>query len=368
MRMNPNRLLLAMASFGSSDRTQIAATAAESAFEVHFESEPQLAARWLEQHQAQAILLDGSSSLAEPFAINRRAESSSAMIPMLSLVDQATDLRFVEALASGADDVVARRDPDHLRSRLRHLPKEPLTLAECTRGTVLIGESERARRVLSGRVLRNAGYSVSFAVGPEDLYRNATSQLLSGIVANVALTDSPRDLVTACRSSGGEPLVVFTCPPREIKNYRDALAGLDGVTLTDAYAPAENVLFAANELSRTRGVDNRASQRILYGTTVAFRGTGRAADDYGYTYNVSEGGMYVRTLAPPEDPLVWLELTPPRCDRRVRLVGRIAWRRGLAQGQFATVPPGFGLEIIDGAQMDLSAWRDGCRAFAQALE
>lgn len=366
--MNTNRLLLAMASFGHSDRVQLAATASESAFEVHFESEPQIATRWLEQHQAQAILLDGSSTLTESFAINRRAESSSAMIPMLSLVNAVTDLGFAEALASGADDVVSRKEPDHLRSRLRQLPKEPMTLAECTRGAVLIGESERARRVMSGRVLRNAGYSVSFAVGEEDLYRNATSQSLSVIVANVALTPAPRDLVNACRASGNDTLVVFTCPPREIKNYKEVLSGLDGVTLTDAFAPAENVLFVANELSRPRGVDNRASARILYGTTVAFRGAGRAADDFGYSYNVSEGGMYVRTLAPPEDTHVWIELTPPRSDRRVRLVGRVAWRRGLAQGQYATVPPGFGLEIVDGAQMDIAAWRDGCGAFALALE
>lgn len=366
--MNTNRLLLAMASFGSSDRTRIATTAAEAAFDVHFESEPQLATRFLEQHQIQAILLDASAASSEAFAINRRAESSSAMIPMLFLADAVTDLRFVEALASGADDVILRRDQDHLRSRLRHLPKEAMTLADCTRGSVLIGESERARRVLSGRVLRNAGYSVSFAVSEEDLYRNAASQNLSLIVANITLTAAPRDLVACCRASGNQTMVVFTSPPRDIKRYREVLSGLEGVTLTDAFAPAENALFVANELSRPRGVDQRASARILYGTTVAFRGVGRSDDDYGYTYNLSEGGMYVRTLAPPEEPMVWLELTPPRCDRRVRLVGRVAWRRGLAQGQFATVPPGFGLEIVDGAQMDITAWREGCRAFALALQ
>lgn len=357
-----------MASFGSSDRAHIATIAAESAFDVHFESEPQLAMRWLEQHQAQAILLDAAVTVSEEFAINRRAESSSAMTPILFLADVVTDLRFAEALAAGADDVVSRRDSDHLRSRLRHLPKEAMTLAECTRGSVLIGESERARRVLSGRVLRNAGYSVSFAVNEADLYRNATDQNLSVIVANIALVAAPRDLVVRCRASGNQTFVVLTCPPREIKRYKEMLSGLSGVTLTDAFAPAENALFVANELSRPRGADQRASARILYGTTAAFRGAGRAADDYGYTYNLSEGGMYVRTLAPPEDSLVWLELTPPRCDRRVRLVGRVAWRRGLAQGQFATVPPGFGLEIVDGAQMDITTWREGCRAFALALE
>jgi CheY-like chemotaxis protein len=356
-----------MGSFGNAERSEIAATAQESAFTVHFESEPHDAVRWLEQAEAQAILLDGESATSERFAIDRRAESRSATIPMLFLVETATDLRFAGALAGGADDVVERRNWDYLRSRLRHLPKEPMALAECTRGSALVGESDHARRVLSGRVLRNAGYSVSFAVEGEDLFRNVRAGALSVVVANPSLA-STRDLVLAAREVGNEALFIFTCPPREIRKYCESLADLSGVTITDAFAPAENVLFVANELGRPRGVDQRASPRILYGTAVAFRGVGRNVDDYGYTYNVSENGMYVRTLAPPDENLVWIELTPPRCDRRVRLVGRVAWRRGLAQGQFATVPPGFGMQIVDGAQMDLDAWREGYRAFAQDVQ
>lgn len=362
------RMLLAMGTFNSLERNHIAEMASESAFEVHFEQEPILAARWLEQHDAHAMLLDGDASLSESFAIERRSESRSATIPILLLVDHATDLRFAAALASGADDVAERRDWDQLRSRLRHLPKDPITLPEATRGSVLIGESERARRVLSGRVLRNAGYSVSFTVDSEGLTRQVTAGPLGVIVANISLTGDPRELVTAARSAQNNAQFIFTCPPREIRKYREALSGLDGVTITDAFAPAENVLFVANELSKPRGVDHRSSARILYGTSVAFRGAGRGVDDYGYTYNVSENGIYVRTLAPPDDNVVWIELTPPRCDHRVRLVGRVAWRRGLAQGQYATVPPGFGLEIIDGAKMDITAWREGYQAFMRDLQ
>ena len=98
-----------------------------------------------------------------------------------------------------------------------------------------------------------------------------------------------------------------------------------------------------------------------------FRDAGRESDDLGYTYNLSAGGLYVRTLAPPEEDICWLELLPPRSERRVRLVGRIAWRRWLERGEFATVPPGFGVEIIDGSKADLAAWEAGYRAFAKAL-
>ena len=43
---------------------------------------------------------------------------------------------------------------------------------------------------------------------------------------------------------------------------------------------------------------------------------GRDADDRGFSYNLSLGGLYVRTLSPPEDDIVWVELRPPRSERR----------------------------------------------------
>ena len=134
----------------------------------------------------------------------------------------------------------------------------------------------------------------------------------------------------------------------------------------DGFAPPENVLFLLNELSH-KHENKRASARLLYGTSAAFRGAGRDEDDVGFTFNLSAGGLYVRTLAPPEDELVWLELTPPRSERRVRLVGRVAWRRGIAHSATATVPPGFGVEIVDGASSDLKLWRAGYSAFAESV-
>jgi hypothetical protein len=135
----------------------------------------------------------------------------------------------------------------------------------------------------------------------------------------------------------------------------------------DSFAPAENVLFLANEMKNDERRDQRSSTRVLYGTTVAFRGAGRYEDDFGFTYNVSGGGMYVRTLAVPEDDMVWLELCPPRAERRVRLVGQVQWRRSFAYSANARVPPGFGVKVVDGARADLDAWAAGYAALSESL-
>jgi len=366
--MTEHRQLLALGSFSNLERNRVSAIGQESAFDVHFESDPRDASSWLDNHDTQALLLDGESIEAEHFAIERRAELKHATLPLLSLSKSINDLCFIEAFSWGVDDVVTRNEADPLRARLRHLPKGPVSIFEVSRGSVLVAEADRARRLLVGRVLRNAGYDVTFAVESTDLTDFAQSKKFQVIVASTALSDSPRELVEGLRAKGYQSLFVLTCPPREIKKYKAALDGFDGATTTDAFAPAENVLFVSNELGRPRGTDLRASARVLYGTAVGFRGMGRDTDDYGFTYNVSEGGLYVRTLAPPDEELVWLELCPPRADRRVRLVGKVAWRRGLTKGQYATVPPGFGVEIVDGARMDIECWREGCRAYERLVD
>ena len=150
-----------------------------------------------------------------------------------------------------------------------------------------------------------------------------------------------------------------------MKAVREAIGDLAKVAVTDGFAPPENLLFVANELARSGATDGRASARLLYGTVVAFRQAGRDEDAFGCTYNISAGGLYVRTLAPLNGgEEVWLELQPPRTDRRVRLEGRVVWRRRFGPIESATVPPGFGVQITDGAKGDLARYESGYRTFA----
>lgn len=361
--MTEPRQLLGFGSFTGAERSRLSHIGQESAFNVRLADDAMDASGWLESHQAEAIVLHLDSSTAESFTIERRAESKHASVPIFSWSSSVNDLGFAETFSWGADDLVNLSDDLALRTRLRQIPKDASLLPEVTRGQVLVADPDRVRRIVVGRVLRNAGYSVTFATTAQDLNDYLTSPDLEMVVATSTILKNPREAVERSRQNGNEPAWIVSSPPRDMRSYRTSLAGLERITTTDAFAPAENVLFVANEMSRQRDMDNRATPRLLYGTMVAFRGHGRDADDYGYTYNISEGGIYVRTLAPPDDELVWLELCPPRADRRVRLVGRVAWRRGLGRARFATVPPGFGVEIVDGAKMDLAAWVEGYRAF-----
>jgi DNA-binding response OmpR family regulator len=365
--MSEPRHVLAVGAFAAPERDALAEMAQASAMDVHVEAEPSAAAAWLDTRQAVAMLIDGEMPGGEAFAVERRAESQHATLPVLTLNHAVNDLSFAEAFSWGADDVVNRDDPHALVSRLRHLPKEPCPMAAANRGVALVADRDRNRRIVVGRVLRNAGYSVTFAVSGDDVEKFVKESPVELVVTSAGLHASPLDTVQKARELGSRALFIVNCPPRDLKQARRAFAAVERATPTDGFAPAENVLFVSNELGRGFGTDKRTSPRLLFGTTVNFRGAGRESDDRGYSYNISENGLYVRTLAPPDDELVWLELCPPRGERRVRLVGKVAWRRGLGKGEFATVPPGFGVQIVDGAKMDLEYWLDRYRAFAEIL-
>jgi len=365
--MSETRHVLAVGAFAPAEREALTESARQSALDIHIESEPNAAAAWLDARSAVAMLIDGDMAGGEAFAVERRAESQHATLPVLTWNRSVNDLSFAEAFSWGADDVVSRSDAHALISRLRHLPKVPGAIPTSTRGGALVADPDRSRRIVIGRVLRNAGYSVTFAISGVDIERFIQASPVQLVVTNASLHESPLDAVQRVRQLGSNALTIINCTPRDLKRARKDFAGVERATPTDGFAPAENVLFVSNELGRGFGNDKRTSARLLFGTTVAFRGAGRDSDDWGYSYNISENGIYVRTLAPPDDEFVWLELSPPRGERRVRLVGKVAWRRGIGKGEYATVPPGFGVQVVDGAKMDLEHWANRYRAFAEVL-
>lgn len=362
-----SRPLLAFGHFSEDQRQALAGAAVESAFELHVVDTPHDATHWLEHHRPHAMLFDSAAEGAELAVVEARAEVEHARIPIIALAREPGDLTFAEVFSWGGDDVAALGDPRSLLGRLRALPRSEPEPPGNGRGTALVADPDRTRRIVLGRVLRNAGYSVTFAARERDALGYAQSGDVDLVVLSAELSGLPRAVIENSREAGNRATWIVSCAPRDLGHACKQLSGLERATATDGFAPAENVLFLANELSNGTRQNQRRSQRLLFGATVAFRGAGRERDDYGYSYNISAGGLYVRTLLPPEDEMAWLELTPPRSERRVRLVGKVVWRRAFGPSGTATVPPGFGVQIMDGASADMEAWRRGYEAFSAAM-
>lgn len=358
------RPVLLYGQFRREDLSRVAEAAAEAASTVTRADSIEQAMAWLEDNEAQALLCHSDDS--EQLAVQTRSRAALSKLPVLALADSITDLDFVSVFSWGADDLVPLAPVRPLLTRLRALPREAPVPPVEKRGVALVAEGEQTRRVAVARVLRNAGYSIRFAVSAEDAQLFAADPKLSLVVGNSELIPTVGAVIERARSDGSLANFIVCSAPRDIKQQRAHLSGLSGVTVTDGFTAPENVLFVANELTGGR-TSGRASPRVPYGTLIGFRAAGRDVDEHGFSYNVSEKGLYVRTLALPEDDEVWLELRPPRQERHVRLVGRVAWRRPFNYNESATVPPGFGVEIVDGASKDRAIWAEGYAKLVEAV-
>ncbi len=363
---NP-KLMLAFGEFEKDARSCLSVAALESAVELHTLSSSSQASAWLSENEASALLLNGTGDEPAQVALGARAQHKNRTLPILALTNDVGDLDFAHAFSWGADDVVAPSSSRSLTTRLRAVSKVPALTEVPPRGTAVIAEIDQQRRVAMARVLGNAGYEVRFALTCEDLERFALERNVALVVSCTEICPDPERLIAAAHSSGSGAAFVISAEPKRYAELSRRFTGGSDARVTDASAPPENVLFLANELAAGPLPNKRSAVRILYGTSVHFRPEGLIEGEVGFTYNVSSGGMYVRTLAPPTEDVVWLELTPPRSGRRVQLVGQVVWRRPFGPHKTATVPPGFGVRIIDGAKQSLERWDEGCAQAAAAF-
>ncbi len=344
-------------------RRAVNAVAKHSGSDIWFTQNARSALAWLDAKRPLAVLVPHDCGAAREVTLRVRAQSRHALTPIVSVADDVNDLTFAEAYGWGADDVVRSGQLAQLTRRLRALPRADEPSPPTAQGRALVVDSDSGRRLVIGRVLRNAGYRVDFALSEEDACRVAFEIRPQFVVFNEELTRRPAALVETARSGGLNTNWFFTCAPRALATLRTRLASVPHARAIDGYAPPENILFLANEVRNGVTHNQRATPRLLFGTSVWYRTAGAREDDVGFTYNLSVGGLYVRTLAPVDGRAVWVELQPPRSNRRVRLVGELVWQRPLQLDQHATTPPGFALKIVDGAQSDLDAWREGYEAF-----
>lgn len=301
-------------------------------------------------------------------AVELRENFALAGVPIIGLVNEVVDLAFEDAFMSGLDEV-CNYDSVRLSRRLRHLGEIDPQAVKKLDSTVVIVEEDRETRLLIARVFRDAGYTVAFALDRDEAVRQSLEAKAVAVIvsASMAMEGSELLAMRAKREGCQLPWIVNT-PPKEIPHFLKMSldAAVAGVTVAvhDSFSAPAALLFVTNDVLSKRMHDGRRSERLLFGTTVHFRLAGRGNDDVGYIYNISEGGLYVRTLAPPArwDEL-WLEFMPPRSDRLVHIDATCVWVRKYGPAGTASVPPGFGVEITGASKSDLGRYERCYAAF-----
>ncbi len=289
------------------------------------------------------ICVDGESAELVTTTTWIREHANLFSTPVIAMVSDLRDSSFVDAYRHGADDVIVRSNVGGVTRRIANLQSfDPTVRPPINQGRVLISYPSDDYRRLLGRVLRNAGFDVQFAVGADEIIEAMASAVppelivVSDELLSVYDVDRPRRLVQS-----ETPFIVVTSNTATPTKQEPML---DGVAIVSRAAPPDHLLFLANDLL-TSGGHQRQSPRFLFDTICSFRTEGAFSPEYGLTYNLSETGIYVRTLdPPPENARLWLELRPPGFTETVHLRGKLIWRAIPGESARST-PPGFGLRI-----------------------
>lgn len=287
--------------------------------------------------------------------------------PVIAMVSDLRDASFVQAYRYGADDVILRSNVGGVTRRIANLQDfDPTARPPVSRGRVVISHHVDQYRRLLGRVLRQACFDVHFAVDADEIIAAMASELQPDLVV-VSNQLLPMAKIEEARRAANSPQTRFVV----VSATASTRIVLDpkfphSATIAE-HAPHDHLLFVANDLLRDGGRKGRQSPRYLFDTICSFRSEGEFSPEYGLTYNMSETGIYVRTLdPPPKNTKLWLELRPPGTAATVHLRGNLVWVATPGACSRAT-PPGFGLEINVQASpaRDLKLYRDAYSTLAQ---
>lgn len=285
------------------------------------------------------MLVDAAIAELEPLLSWIRSEAALAGLIVVAIAPAANEGAYAEAHAMGCDDVVLLGDHGAITRRAAALAGyDPTARPPATAGRAIVAHPALDRRRLIGRTLRLAGFDVLFAESSDELEKLAAREKPAIVIASDELpTEGTRVAIARARAVSGDVPVI-------IVGTRDH--GIERAGLISEHAPPDHLLFVANELLRP-GVSNlRASPRILHDALCAYRPAGEIQPMLGLTYNLSRGGLYVRTLDPPAaGTSIWFELRPPGERECVHLRGQVMWARTMERGPGGASPAGFGVRI-----------------------
>ncbi len=356
MSITSDRRVIALGNLAGDLKAALEAAVQGAGLELFLTREPARAFVELERDGALAVLVDMATLGAEQFCKRARSAERLRGVPVIGMSRTPNELGFARVYAWGADDLVPLGSRNALERRLKVLATTEKTDATSF-GRAVVAEATTQRRALVGRVLAQAGYDVKFAVdrAAVELYASQSETRL--VVISAALGD-PRRMIDAAAKAGALPTWIVTAEMRSVNRLAGSLAGLDRVAVTSTAGSPEDVLFLANELVFGKGT-RRRDWRALYATPVAFRAVGGVVDEYGFSYEASPKGLYVRSLLPPEADDVEVEIRLPARDERVRLTGKIMRRFAFGSGSIASAPPGFGIKLT-GPEVSLALWAEAC--------
>ena len=291
------------------------------------------------------ILANCETPVGQEICLGARISSKLEDTPIISMVTDPWSTEARDAYAMGVDDFLPVGSLDHLGLKLMALRGKGSAPASDESTRVLMADPDRGRRVNLARSLRKLGMGMHFCLECPDVTLGEDVRL---VVAHCAL---PPEGGAACLKSHRDRLSrsipwILVGNEEELQAARDKLEHQPLLRLFDIDLDPTQIITVANELLKATLVSQRSSVRLPYATSLVFDIPGSWSQVWGYTFNLSLGGIFVRTLTPP--PLsseVEMTFCPPMLDEQVKMSGMVVWRQEYLGSK--GYPSGFGVQFAD---------------------
>jgi uncharacterized protein (TIGR02266 family) len=213
---------------------------------------------------------------------------------------------------------------------------------------ILVADDSKFYQGLLREMLSEAGYEVHLASNGLECVDKARRELvdLSLIVLDVfmpgldgfgVLKELKHDKKTAAI-----PVLAISGNYREHDAHELRRLGATG--FLNKNLPLEEILFRINRILYPDKEAIRTNPRVVENILVRY-----TVDDSlftGYSFNISTGGVFIRTVyPPPENTPVELRFTLPRSDKSIRALGTVVWRNEYRPEAPMAYPPGIGVKF-----------------------
>ncbi|WNG33814.1 response regulator [Archangium violaceum] len=290
--------------------------------------------------------------------------------PLVLLANLETPTEFIESLSQvGADDCLLKPlRPHQLQPRLAVVstprpPVNPISLGRLGPKVVSIVHGRQSFAWRTGELFEHSGYHVLYSsIEDEHVPRDE-----SGIDLHIFCTESREELARALRlrqpaglRPGARGFLLCAGGPGELVSSPGGglMAGFD---ITQVFP--EHIVQKANAWFSKSSDALRPESRVPFFCPVEYREAGNIFGTWNscYSYDLSPGGIFLRTLVPAR-PGSAVELKIHLTTHRTELLGSgvVAWANTYADRKAFSYPIGMGVQFLGMSPKGLSLLRELC--------
>jgi two-component system cell cycle response regulator len=321
------------------------------------------AARCIEvaaEQQPLAIFLDYEIGSVRGDEVCRelKADARTAKLPVLMLTSATAAHEIMYSWRAGADDFLPKPiKPPQVSSKIRALvagtQHVPSARQWAAIGRVMLVDDSRFYRNTLGDALEHSGLELIYAKNGQEALRalERASGPLDTIICDIAMPKM--DGLTFLRELRSDPkrrgIKVLMCSGlNQTPQMRDDIAQLTAIPVLDKrQLTVEQLVAQVLEMVRPGADELRSNRRVPFFSIVEYCEADGDVWNSGFSYNISQGGIFVRTLTGlPQRAAVKLKFS---LGPLVEVEGRgiVAWSNPFRPRTTFTCPVGMGVRFTE---------------------